>query len=636
MDERAPLPHDGEVVGTDVSRLAKMPVALARLRRVDGRWIVEDASERFEALTGVGSGPLPAGSLVLDAERLEAGCARTEAEDEEVLLEVGLRSAAGTRPYRLALRAADAGGGVWASLTPLARSGETATAAHFETIVQESPDIIAMIDRDLRHRFVNRAVEAASGLSVADFEGKSHDEMGMPDDLVRYFQSVYREVFATGQEGRKVFEFPDEKGGVRTYESRVVPLLEPDGSIEVLLSYARDVTEQKANEETRLGLERKLQETQRLESLGLLAGGIAHDFNNLLTSILGTASLARAQLKGSAQARTAGESLAQIELTCVKASDLCAQMLAYAGRGRSITEPLDLGALLQETRELLGASVSKDVEFELDLPQSVAAVEVDRAQMQQVAMNLLLNAAESMSGRGTVRVAVSEVEGSEVDWGGAVLAPEPADGRLVQVAVRDRGVGMDEATLARIFEPFFTTKFAGRGLGLAATLGILRQHGGGLAVTSEPGAGTTFRLFFHASERPSQPGHARVSEPTPMTPARVLLVDDEETVRGAAGRMLEALGHTVVGVGDGVEALARYDAANGDFDLLVLDLTMPGMDGIATLERFRQRAPALPVVLMSGYTEEDVRGRLRDERTAFLHKPFRFEQLEGALRSAME
>ena len=250
-------------------------------------------------------------------------------------------------------------------------------------------------------------------------------------------------------------------------------------------------------------------------------------------------------------------------------------------------------------------------------------------------MNLLLNGAEAMSGSGTVAVTLREVDGASVGWDEVVLAPSEMVGRLVEVQVRDRGMGMDRATLARMFDPFFTTKFTGRGLGLAATLGILRQHGGGLSVESEPGKGTTFRLYFVPTDhqrpapRPSSP------DEDPAEPCRVLLVDDEEDVRFAAMQMLEALGHEVRVAAEGIEALAHYDAAKGAFDLVLLDLTMPGMDGIATLEQFRERAPELPVVLMSGYTEEDVRSRLSDERTTFLPKPFRFERLREALAAAL-
>ena len=350
---------------------------------------------------------------------------------------------------------------------------------------------------------------------------------------------------------------------------------------------------------------------------------------------MGTASLARVQLQGVDEGRPAAESLETIESICTKAANLCGQMLAYAGRGQTVVELVDLSVLLRETKELLGASVSKDVSFDIVLPDAPPLVEVDRSQMQQVVMNLLINATEAMNGRGTVGVRITEVAGESVDWTGAKCVPEEIRGDFLEVVISDQGVGMDEATLSRLFEPFFTTKFAGRGLGLAATLGIMRQHGGGLVVTSEPDAGTVFRLYFRSSERTSQVQVKCETETEAVQACRVLLVDDEAGVRESTRRMLEALGHHVATARDGIEGMARYDAARSRFDLVLLDLTMPGMDGIATLEAFRERTPELPVILMSGYTEEDVRSRLKDERTTFLPKPFSFERLEEAIRAGL-
>jgi CheY-like chemotaxis protein len=309
-------------------------------------------------------------------------------------------------------------------------------------------------------------------------------------------------------------------------------------------------------------------------------------------------------------------------------------MLAYAGRGRAVKESLQVAELLGEISELLRASVSKGIVFDLDLGE-VAAVEFDRSQLQQVLMNLLLNGAEATNGSGTVKVALREVEGSAVDWESVVVAPGDTRGPVVEIEVLDRGIGMDAATLGRIFDPFFTTKFTGRGLGLAATLGILRGHGAGLSVQSAPGEGTTFRLYLLPSTSPSELQPNVGTGAAASRPCRVLLVDDEAHVRAATECMLEALGHAVAAASEGAEALARYDAAQSHFDLVLMDLTMPGMDGIATLERLRQRSAELPVVLMSGYTEEDVRSRLADERTTYLSKPFSFDQLQQAIRLAI-
>jgi two-component system cell cycle sensor histidine kinase/response regulator CckA len=499
-------------------------------------------------------------------------------------------------------------------------------AGRFERIVQECPDIIGVIDREFRHVFVNRAVERTAGIAAADFLGKTHDELGLPSELVARFQAVYAEVFETGVEGRKTFEYPSPDGTVRYYESRVVPLVEEDGRVDLLLSYGRDVTEERAQQ----ALSKKLQETQRLESLGLLAGGIAHDFNNLLASILGTAAVARkARDPGSIE-----EALEQIEASCMQAADLCRQMLAYAGRGQSRREPLDIDEVLRMTHELVAPSVSKDLAFEIDVADGLPTVEGDRSQLQQVLMNLLLNAADASDESGRVTIRVRAVDGAAIDWSDAYRAPDLVEGPLVELTVRDRGQGMDADTLARIFEPFFTTKFTGRGLGLAATLGILETHRAGLFVESAPGEGTCFRLYFRACREPSRPGPAAPEHAS--GPLRILLVDDEELVRRATGNMLGLLGHEVTGRADAADALATHASADPPFDLVVLDLTMPGMDGAEALERLRAKNPALPVILMSGYSKADVATHVAEPATAFLQKPFRLADLERALASVGE
>ncbi len=542
---------------------------------------------------------------------------------DEVFVDLEPRQSTRASTHRIVLRAD--GDDVWASLAP--RAGDGVHPAHFERIVQESPDIIAMIDRDFRHAFVNRAVENASGMTVDDFMGRSHDELGLPAEMVERFQSVYRDVFATGEEGRKVFEFPSPDGTLHYYESRVVPLLEPDGSVKVLLSYARDITE----EHTRHALETKLLETQRLESLGLLAGGIAHDFNNLLASIMGTAAVAR---RRRSDPRAIDESLEQIEQSCLHAAELCRQMLAYAGRGRMAHEPLDLAEVIRETHELLSTSVSKDVAFSFDLPAEVPSVLGDRSQLQQVMMNLLLNGAEATQGDGHVTASARAILSDMVDWSEAILAPEPLNGELVELSVTDDGSGMDAETLERIFEPFFTTKFTGRGLGLAATLGILKNHGGGLIVRSEPGEGTTFQLYFRTTRDTAQPS-APPPRPSSAGPLRVLVIDDEAAVRDATAKMFEVLGHTVTAFADAIEALDAHASADPPPELVVLDLTMPGMDGPTAYAELRERSDTLPVILMSGYSEEDVADLLAHPATAFLHKPFRFGDLERALSEAV-
>jgi len=587
---------------------------------------VVELSPAFVALlaesTEVASLVIPSSALLADPARVESALSELDRGATEASLE--LRLGPNHQTHRLLLRRA---GDLLVGTLELPPSDW-----RFEQIVQKSPDIIAMIDRQFRHAFVNAAIGPATGLTPADFEGKDHRELGIDDAMVDYFQGVYREVFATGIEGSKEFEFPAPDGQSRTYSSRVVPLVGPDGRCDVLLSCARDVTERKRAEEARLAMELKMRESQRLESLGLLAGGVAHDFNNLLTAILGMASVARAH---SAPNGLAYRSLSGIESACESAAGLCAQMLAYAGRGRTPDEPVQLSGLVQSTADLVRASAPKNIQLGLHFAEELPAVIADRSQLQQVVLNLLINAVEAIpDGQGRVDVSVRCTEASEIDWRHAVAVPDAPQGTFLALEVRDSGVGMDADTLARMFDPFFTTKFTGRGLGLAASLGIIRSHQGGLVVRSAPGTGSTFALYLPAAGE-----HARVDALNDLShasalPAHVLVVDDERQVREAMVWMLEAEGHRVTAAASGHEAIDLCQSTI--FDVVLLDLTMPGLDGYETLSRLRALCPNLPVAVMSGYTEGDFR---RDSSTRvgqpFLQKPFRVEALNALIQSLL-
>jgi PAS domain S-box-containing protein len=624
------------------------PVGIVEL--IDGRALIRAASSEFRCLTGTAG--IPDADLLSSTLRFEASAFQQAVDAALGTLPEGSPAyavpqgdfvawSAGKLPHRVTVRRAsptpDSSGGPHFCLTA-ERHGFTAHGGprdqyFFGQIVECSPDIIAVVDRQFRHVYVNGAVTAASGMAPADYVGRDHFQLGMPEELAEYFQAAYRDVFGGKRVASTEFVFPDQDGKPRTHNSRVVPLPDESGETRFVLSYTRDVTERRAADANRLELERKLQETQRLESVGLLAGGIAHDFNNILTSILGMASLARQR---ATDAMSAG-ALEQIERASLKAAELCNQMLAYAGRGQTLKVLLDVAGLLHETRELLQGSVPKRVALHLGAADGAWMTFADRPQLQQVLMNLLLNAVESYEDQsGDVRVTVSRAPFVPSEWASAVVVPDAPEGAsLVCVEVRDQGTGMDPETLAHVFEPFFTTKFAGRGLGLAATLGIVRGHGGGLSVVSTRGEGTVFRLAL----RESVPDHAK--EPAPLPAAaprvtgRVLIVDDEPAVREATRLMVEALGYRATAAADGEAALQHLGAGDAGFALALLDLTMPHMDGFELLRRIRLERPNLPVVLMSGYVESDIRERAETGTDAstvdFLQKPF----VLGALRTVL-
>jgi len=391
-----------------------------------------------------------------------------------------------------------------------------------------------------------------------------------------------------------------------------------------------------AAEAERERMEMRLQETQKLESLGVLAGGIAHDFNNLLTSILGNASLARLDLPPESPAEGA---LEQIERTSLRAADLCKQMLAYAGKGRFVVQPLDISQLVQDTAHLLQVSISKKAVLKFDLAAGLPPVMADASQLRQIVMNLVINASEAIGDRsGIIALHTGLVRADRTYLADVQLAGNLPEGDYVFLEISDTGCGMTPELKARIFEPFFTTKFTGRGLGLAAVLGIVRGHRGALKVYSEPGKGTTFKLLL-----PMASG-AAVQTPAPAPLAngwqgsgRILLAEDEDTVRAVVARVLESLGFAVTPVPDGREAALLFEADPDAFTMVVMDLTMPHLDGAEAFARMRRVRPDVRVLLMSGFSEHDATVTFAGKGLAgFLQKPFELAHLRDKVREVFE
>jgi signal transduction histidine kinase/CheY-like chemotaxis protein len=406
----------------------------------------------------------------------------------------------------------------------------------------------------------------------------------------------------------------------------------------------------------------KLQQKQHLESLGLLAGGVAHDFNNLLTGVLGSASLARQQISR----HPASIHLREIENAAERAANLCRQMLAYAGQGRFQSQPLDLSAVVRDEIGALSRTMSTQVTVTSDLPTHLPAVDADATQLRQMVTNLLLNASEAILAKwssttspsalaapsttalampkgdaGTIRITTSLMVADRAYLATAHLAPELDTGRYVSLTIADTGHGMNADTLPRIFDPFFTTKFTGRGLGLAAVLGIVRSHRGALWVTSAPGAGTTFRILLPATDAPAilPAAPVRPAVPKPARPPAScvgLIVDDESSVRAVATRMLAACGLEVMTASSGEEAVAVLEAHPGAISLVLLDLTMPAMNGEETYRRMRAIDRSVPVLLMSGYSEHEASTYFGGQGTSgFIQKPFRLDELKEAIRRVL-
>jgi PAS domain S-box-containing protein len=435
--------------------------------------------------------------------------------------------------------------------------------------------------------------------------------------------------------GRRLVSGDGRPVGVLAYFSRKPILADEESLLNDIAATASQVVLAAQAEQQRHALETKVQQTQKLESLGLLAGGVAHDFNNLLTAILGHANLALMDLAPESPAR---DSLREIDKASGRAAELCRQMLAYAGKGRFVVEPINLSRLIEEMAHLLHVSISKKVLLRCQLTGELPAIEADPAQMRQIVMNLVINAAEAIGETdGVIRISTGVMQCSADYLGGSRLIEPPAPGPFVFLEVADTGCGMDAETLGRIFDPFFTTKFTGRGLGLAAVLGIVRSHRGTLKVESERGRGTTFRVLFPASAKAAAAADPGGNAPPWRGAGTILLVDDEEPVRTVTGRMLERCGFTVLRASDGREGLERFRAHAAEIVCVLLDLAMPGMDGEETFRELRRIQPRVRVVLASGYSDQEISQRFQGTGLAgFIEKPYRVEALAAKLRGVLE
>jgi signal transduction histidine kinase/ActR/RegA family two-component response regulator len=393
----------------------------------------------------------------------------------------------------------------------------------------------------------------------------------------------------------------------------------------------REKIEHAASDEARRAIEAKVLEVQKLESLGVLAGGIAHDFNNLLVAIMGNAGLALLDLPEDSPARA---SIVDVEIASRRAGELARQMLAYSGRSRFRIEPIELSDLVRELLTLLQVSIGKGVVLKLHLPDEPVVVDGDAAQVRQVVMNLVINAADAISERsGTVTIRVDRLVADAEYLADAHPEAGLGPGTDATLEVADTGIGMDRETQERIFDPFFTTKFTGRGLGLAAVLGIVRSHGGALRVYSEVGRGSTFRVVLPLSA--SSPVVSPDSDRVWRAEGTVLVVDDDPMVRSVARRLLESFGLTVVVADGGPEAIARVAAAPGSVDAVLLDMTMPEMSGPDVFARLRVIKPSLPVVLMSGYHEDELSSEVGAGISGFVQKPFTPADLSSRMRVAL-
>ncbi len=499
-------------------------------------------------------------------------------------------------------------------------------SARLAAIVQSSEDAIISKTVDGIILTWNQGAERVYGFSAAEAIGQSMMLLLPPDR-----QEEESEILARIRRGERVEHFETVRrikgGGLIDVSLTISPIRDKNGRVIGASHIARNVTERKK-------LEEQLRHTQKLESLGVLAGGVAHDFNNLLTGILGNASLALESMSSHHPVRSL---LRDVVTASERASHLTRQLLAYAGKGRFIIEPIDVSGLVREISNLIQTSIPKNVQLRLELAEGLPLVEADSSQIQQVIMNLVINGAEAIGPQnGTVLVTTSSQDVDEhyllATIGGSSELPA---GTYVCLEVHDTGAGMDEATLARIFDPFFTTKFLGRGLGLAAVQGIVRGHRGTMRVYSRPGQGTTFKVLFPASAKIPAVKKQAVVQPAAANEL-ILVVDDEEVIRRTAKSMLERHGYTVVLAENGKEGVELFQVLSDKVAAVLLDMTMPLLSGEETFSRLKAVRPNVKVILSSGYNEVEAIRRFTGKGLAgFIQKPYTSSALNEKIQSVL-
>jgi|GEM_PF-2885906 len=410
---------------------------------------------------------------------------------------------------------------------------------------------------------------------------------------------------------------------------RISPIMDEQGVVHHQVCIDRDITAEKRHSE-------QLEHTQRLESLGILAGGIAHDFNNLLTAIMGNAAMAERNMEETAPAKPY---LARIEESSQLAAGLCKQMLAYAGKGRFIVKPVNLSSLIEEMTRLMEVSIEKNVVIKYHLAENLPAVEADAAQLQQIILNLITNANEAIGSKsGVISFATGVMHADRSYLSQTITDQELPEGRYVFIEVSDTGCGMDATVMHKIFDPFFTTKFTGRGLGMSAVLGIVRGHQGALRIYSEVGKGTTFKVLLPVSSQDYAQQQARQTDTKYWhSGGTVLVVDDEETVREVATMLLEEMGFKTLSAVDGLDALQLYRKHQSEIVVVLLDMTMPKLDGKECFRELRRINSDVKVILSSGYNEQDATSRFVGQGLAgFLQKPYSPEALHEKIRNLFE
>jgi PAS domain S-box-containing protein len=503
-----------------------------------------------------------------------------------------------------------------------------ASEERWRSLTANSPDRVTTIDSELRVEFMNHA---PPGLTVEEQIGAPVLDQ-LPVDEQSRVAGILEQVLETGEPATYETSYSGENDTIY-YETRAVARVEGGRRVGLTL-HTRNITDRKRADEQRRNLEAQLLHAQKLESLGILAGGIAHDFNNILTSVLGYADLVLGELTPGSSEHESVEGIIQ---AARRAAELSGQMLAYSGRGSFIVEAIDLSLLIRELQQLFATSVNKKTAIEYRLDSDLPAVRGDVTQVRQIILNLIINAAEAIGDSvGRVTVATYCMECDRQLLSSTYVDDDLPEGAYVCLEVKDTGCGMDEVTREKIFDPFYTTKFTGRGLGLAALLGIVRSHRGAIRVDSLPDQGTTFQVLFPFAGTESKKREQELVTTELQGHGTILLVDDEALVRRTVRKMLERLGFELLEAADGRQAVEVFREYADGIDLVLLDMKMPVMGGEEAFEEILKLRSDVKVILSSGYNEEDATASFTDRLPAgFIKKPYRLSELQEAIREIL-
>ena len=497
-------------------------------------------------------------------------------------------------------------------------------------VIEQSTDLVCLVDAGGALRYTNPKVTEVTGRTREELTGENFVTLSGTPDSRESFQAAWD----TARSGcawrgevmgkRKVGEPFCAELSISAFDSEA-------GQHTKFVAVMQDISERKKSAEEHRRMEEQMLHAQKLESLGVLAGGIAHDFNNILMSIIGNADLALMRINKESPAR---ENLRQIETAAARAADLAKQMLAYSGKGKFVIENLELNLLLEEMLHMLEVSISKKAVLRLNLAPHLPKVEVDATQLRQIVMNLVINASEAIGDRsGVIAITTGCMDCDKNYLKNVWLSENLGAGMYVFLEVADTGCGMSKEVLERLFDPFFTTKFSGRGLGMAAVLGIVKGHRGAIRVYSEPGKGSTLKILLPASDRPAEMFAPDPSSDGFLGSGTVLLVDDEETVRGIGSEMLRELGFLPVTAENGRAALGIFKE-RPEISFVIMDLTMPHLDGEQCFRELRRISPGVKVIMTSGYNEHEVTQKFVGKGlSGFLQKPYNISELKRMIIS---